>query len=317
MKNPESVYKQSRVEIARSLHSLLEDLNRSRERIFSRSADSIVTKDESDRITLESKLVRSHEKTIAKHQKTLDTLGLVCEIEESNLTLRTREGEPWNLPHIVLRLENGDKFIAYLKALDSSTISETEVGSLYEIIEKLLQDLEVMALKNPPSPYVIEFLGKLRRISAEYERLGRTNSLHHSFQRLNQYAEPIRGKYLKEYLIARTADILPRKPKEGFGPDTWQRDASLGGFRDQYWKGALEAVEEISRNPNAHEFFKAVISYLISSIYYAREEIIRISKRDFAYEQRVGGFIEVLDEAEATLNSLAAIKINVKPEIKA
>jgi len=196
--------------------------------------------------------------------------GVILSSGDEGESIETRPYE------IGINLTDGEKFISYLRSIDSIAITENQADGLKKIAESLTSQLTTeYSLEDADDARLLELFGNLQNIIQEYERLDNpNNNLGESIQELKKLLEIARNKYLREYLLA-TQFIRALQAEIGgrnFGPSQWHTDSRSETY-ETFWQKTLATLEQIRQNPAAADFYRQVVNHLSASLDYALEDL--------------------------------------------
>ena len=256
-------------------------------------AEEVAEKEEQEKISLDN--LNRRIKPI------LDATGLSLEPVRGSATLYGPEGEQ-QTSEMRLNLADGKKFVGYLEALDKKTVTESQRHGL-DIVPSILvtQLISQYQLENPDDDRVLEFFGSAQKIIDNYLRLG----LHKSVENLAQYLDIARKGYLREFLAARSAQILDLPGAKTFGPSKWHTDTTEEEYIRR-WNIAFDALEKIRNNPKATELLQNSIKNLKDCISYAKRGIYenKKSRHEDWHVERDDNFLTLLDQYSLRLAEL-------------
>lgn len=221
-----------------------------------------------------------------------------------------------------LNLSDGGKFQIYINALKPDSISASQAEGLKTVAELLTSQLAYQYRLNDPSDErMMELFSHISGIVRRYQELDpdSTKGIAGSVERLNNYWEIAKKKYLREYLAVENTGLL--NGGEHFGPAAWHTDMSIGNYINR-WRDAIEIARMIGQNPNAAGLYRETVDSLVKSLTEAREDILKrvaqegkYGEKDYANEYGKEDS-ERLVVVEENLKTLEEMKAQLSPKEK-
>lgn len=228
-----------------------------------------------------------------KFGETLARTGTNLEPVNGPMTLMTAEG---NTPSSLLRINLADRkqFLAYLAALDSKEITDSQTKGLIEVGKSLISQLYAEYEIDRADNRTIELFGSLDNIIQQYKRLDPVGErgLFKSLENLIPFAEAAKGKYLREYVLIQRSNLLLEIGGNNFGPSRWHIDTTEERY-EQYWNNALDVLSTVGKNPNTTELFNKLRDHLIASIEYAKQDL---ESGKYGHNVRVQNKLDILED---------------------
>ena len=275
-----------------------------------------------------------------KHKGTLARLGLSMEpVERKDVHIFTsQEGQQQQSMVMRINVENAEKFNTFLSSLDESNLNGKDLVSLQYISDSLSDQIKTeYDLESGEEDRLFNLFAGLEKIVENYKDIG-DDILSRSALKLEKYLDISRAGYMREYVIAENANLIPlpdeilgKFPEAGFTMSTWQEDSGPDSYENHYWANAFKTYDEIKKNPAAKSFAYEILNYMKKCALAARnnieerhrtypEDILRkleeeakdprISRSEkdpnklIAWEtERTKGMLEVLDRVEARLDT--------------
>jgi hypothetical protein len=237
----------------------------------------------------------------------LNSIGLGLESVDGGMTLLTDHKERIPTSEMRINLVDGKKFITYLNTLDSQSVTSSQIDGLKDVVHILEQQLiNEYELDDPDDDRMIVLFGSLEEMINAFIRLDSTynHGLSDSIKNLSDYLDMARGKYLKEYFLAKKEKLLEGVDSHNFGPAQWHRDSSAEDSFQTSWEYAFFQLEKIKENPKAEKLYRDIIHNLKTCITHAKGDIAAHPRDYNQTSKRASEFNKILDEAYKKLGDL-------------
>jgi hypothetical protein len=226
--------------------------------------------------------------------------GIGLESTKGKAVLMTADGESEST---VLRVNLKDRtaFLAYLSALDSETISSSQVRGLTDVAKNLETQLKEVYSLDKPDVRANELLTNLNEIVEGYKKLDPDGSkgLSKTVEELSVLQQMASKKQLKEHLMIERAGLMAEVGGNNFGPSKWHTDSDEVSYK-RYWDQALEVLSKVRANPDAADLAIDLNSNLQASILYAKNELEK--KNQDKDNEREKFKLKVLEKVSSKLN---------------
>ncbi|GEM_PF-2774778 len=200
--------------------------------------------------------------------------GLNLEPVKSAFSLYSNTGEMQGT-EMRMNIADGKRFLDYLESLDKNSITESQVEGLKSVAEILTKQLvEEYNLGDPDDERMVEFMGNFNKIVEHYQQFSNPE-LSKSVEELSKYIAIAKGKYLKEYLLAKREHLLTEPGIGAEGPEDYK------GKLDE----AMETIIEIGKNPNAREFQQELVEIFKKTLADAKKEFVGWRKKRFEEQE--------------------------------
>ncbi len=232
-------------------------------------------------------------------------------LEKSGVSLETVDGssavfmnnEQIDTSKLRINLADHNRFLEYVSALDSETISASQTEGLKTVLNSLTEQLKEEYDVEKLDPRAVELIGGLEQIITGCQRLDPNNEkgLADESKKLAVYMEAAKGGYIKEYILTGRTSALA-KVGEGFGPSTWQIDSNEESYQ-RSWNRVLDLLTMVKKNPRAAILVFEITENLRQSAEYARKDINTLMEKNsqFWIESRKENYLKILDSVIAKL----------------
>lgn len=224
----------------------------------------------------------------------LEKAGIILEPVRGWATVYSSAG---NVDTSVLRINLADsnRFVEYLSALTTETITPSQIAGLQTVIENLNDQLLEQYEANQADERLGELMKNTDRMVEQFRRLrpGDDNALVRNSRELTTAHEAFRGNYLKSYLAAKRQNLLAEVGGPNFGPSKWHTDSTEKHYEER-WRNALNVVTELKRDPQAKDFYIDLVSNLVASARYAKEDLM--SQKEEKHVARRQAMMKTIDE---------------------
>lgn len=165
----------------------------------------------------------------------------------NNGSVNSSEGSV-DIKELKLHVVNGDQFLKYIKSLNNTNMTESQVWGLNEVARTLISQFRGYDLKNPSDEF-IALIKNLSNILEEYKRLG-----FEGLDFLYKIQEYSNSGCLKEFMLADSLSLTKDfVPGSGYTLE-WHRDATPEVLR-KYWGGVIDALAKIYSNEKAIDIY--------------------------------------------------------------
>jgi len=145
-------------------------------------------------------------------------------------------------------IDNPAQFHQYLECLEATTMTPGQKRGLTTLLQSLCNQLRKDYDVTQADDRLLALVSASESITHNYERFGMTSA------RFNKYVAAIRGKYLRDLVLAEQLELdKPFEQGAGFNL-RWHRDC-VPSTLEQKWRGVLEVLVTLANNPKASELF--------------------------------------------------------------
>ncbi len=183
------------------------------------------------------------------NESALESSGLTLSPLREDFSIHSTEGTQ-NVGKVRLGISEGSKFSSFLMSVAPQDVSERLQKAATGVVLDILSETEGAIAEDRDLNNVAEALVYADGIIAGLERLGLGGSaVAADLKSLAVYA----GQGIAhEYVVAKRLQLFKDPENQGFGPATWQRDAS-NDVLEANWGDVLTAIRDTMSNPNGNK----------------------------------------------------------------
>ncbi|MEI8328295.1 MAG: hypothetical protein WCG02_04135 [Candidatus Taylorbacteria bacterium] len=189
----------------------------------------------------------------ADMQELMSMTGLEYQPMQTNWFIAGSEG---NHPgsEMRLNLKDGSQFVKYLQVINPESISQSQKDGLNQIVEVLCKQFVSYDLNDPNDERLLEFMGSISTILAEYRRIFGDDKLSEDIKRLEKYLSYARNGCLRELRAAEELSLDEPFTGQGFVL-RWHTDATPE-YLQKGWDSVIDTLHMISKNDKAVEIYR-------------------------------------------------------------
>lgn len=202
------------------------------------------------------------EELLAKHEATLDALGL--SLDSPNKLGDYDGNETYAVGEMGIDIVDKEKFIGYLQSLQGN--EEGDVKFAEVVLKKVLRRIGAEYSFESADDRLLEVLSGARGMAQEAKRLGLSNEA----VELERCADYSKQRALPDYVFAREKGFL-EPIGEGFSFSTYQQDANYESYIG-YWKSGFEMLDRAKSHPKSAQLYQDIRAYLNECIAFAEKD---------------------------------------------
>lgn len=233
-----------------------------------------------------------HEKnTIAslslKETEMRNLLGVFeVKLKEIGLISEKRSDESHSSSKIVLTLQDGRKFLAYINDLSVKDLGLDNQVAIKKFIEITIDSLlhRYKFGNGTDTDAILELREFFREIlDSIKEKIELNDKEKEIFEKGYSFVGPLQGGYFKEHIKLLNLGVF----NKSWGPEKWMYDITPEKFTEK-WGKIILILSEIKKNPKGKEYFDKTVKYLID----ATSNSILIMKQELLEDEKVKKYFE-------------------------
>jgi len=202
-----------------------------------------------------------------------------------------------------LQVTDGGKFSTFLQAVNPEDVNEDFQRSAASVAGSVIAEAKDAISGDADEQTVLETLAYGRGIVTGLEHIGLGESP--VVSELTSLYEHAQQGDVREYVNAGNVGLLTEPKEQGFGPASWQRDASPE-FLAEHWNKVLDVVKAAKANPKATELFAQLVKSAQTSLDYAKADLAKLKTGDYGGGGYGKGFEQIFETVGLELSMVAS-----------
>jgi len=196
------------------------------------------------------------------------------------------------------QLSNGGNFANFLLNINPEAVDATfqeDITYVMDIIVGGIKDAVVNDTDEQSRSSAAEALAYAKSIQRGLEHVGLAKS--DVAQELDVLCKHAEQGDLQEFIEADTLQLMKMPEEQGFGPATWQKDAS-SEFLSSRWSNILDVLKSAKENPKARDLFLQLVTSARESLDYAKNDWLELRAKNYGsngYGQDFEKIFETID----------------------
>ncbi|QQS19171.1 hypothetical protein IPL68_04015 [Candidatus Saccharibacteria bacterium] len=233
----------------------------------------------------------------------LESTGLTLSPLRKTSTMYGPQGEQ-SVGKVRLQVTDGGKFSTFLLAVNPEDANEDFQHSAAGVAGSVIAEAKDAISGDADEHTVLETLAYGKGIVAGLEHIGLGESPV-TVELTSLYEHAQQGD-VREYVNAGNVGLLTEPEEQGFGPASWQRDASPD-FLAEHWNKVLDVVKAAKANPKATELFAQLVKSAQTSLDYAKADWAKLKTEDYGGGGEYGkGFEQIFETVGLELSMVAS-----------